>query len=75
MSSVKATAQPTEFMLSLADFEKGVFVFGLAVENMQTLDDKTRQGFLSPSSLLSILSDDRYKWYDQFGKDSQTAAA
>jgi hypothetical protein len=58
-----------------ARFRKGFFLFGLAVENTLCLDEETRRGFLSPSTLLSILRDDRYKWYNQFGKTDKTAAA
>lgn len=44
-------------------FRVGFMAIGFAVENMNLLPLGERDGFISPSELLSILKQDRYKWF------------
>jgi hypothetical protein len=56
-------------------FREGFFVFGLAVEDLAKLDPETRDRFVIPSKLFSILGDERYTWFDQFRKLEPIIAA
>ncbi|ODA68150.1 hypothetical protein A7A08_01321 [Methyloligella halotolerans] len=56
-------------------FRTGFQLFGLAAEDLSTLDEETRVGFVSPSNLPSILTDENYKHYNQFEKATRSTAA
>ena len=47
-------------------FRLGFFTFGFAVDDLSKLDSDTCDGFVKISQLSGILTQPRYRWYDQF---------